>query len=306
VEKAACYGIKKYWTQKTLFCILSGMRYCGREFTDGDIQLLQRIMKDNAGINRYQLSIKFCEEAGWRKADGGLKDMSCRVALLRMQRDGHISLPAPQKPHNKPGAKRTLFALPQPEVNNKAGEHVLQLQLVEKADSALWNEYIDRYHYLGYTPLPGAQLRYFVKSGTQILALLGFGAAAWKTAPRDSYIDWDAGTRKRNLHLIVNNARFLILPWVRSRNLASKILSMVSRRIVADWQQKYNYEPVLLETFVEKARFQGTCYKAANWIYVGDTQGRGKLDVHNEYKLPVKGIYLYPLRKDFRKRLIEG
>jgi hypothetical protein len=180
------------------------------------------------------------------------------------------------------------------------------LQLVEKADSALWNEYIDRYHYLGYTPLPGAQLRYFVKSGTQILALLGFGAAAWKTAPRDSYIDWDAGTRKRNLHLIVNNARFLILPWVRSRNLASKILSMVSRRIVADWQQKYNYEPVLLETFVEKARFQGTCYKAANWIYVGDTQGRGKLDVHNEYKLPVKGIYLYPLRKDFRKRLIEG
>ena len=103
------------------------MRYCGREFTDGDIQLLQRIMKDNAGINRYQLSIKFCEEAGWRKADGGLKDMSCRVALLRMQRDGHISLPAPQKPHNKPGAKRTLFALPQPEVNNKAGEHVLQI-----------------------------------------------------------------------------------------------------------------------------------------------------------------------------------
>ena len=198
------------------------------------------------------------------------------------------------------------MALPQPEVNKKAGEYTLTLELVEKATSALWNEYIDRYHYLGYRPLPGAQLRYFIKSDDQVLALLGFGAAAWKTAPRDSYIDWDAETRKRNLHLIVNNARFLILPWVRSRNLASTILSMVSRRIVSDWREKYNYEPVLLETFVEKERFQGTCYKAANWIYVGDTQGRGKLDVHNEYKLPIKSIWLYPLKKDFRKRLIEG
>ncbi len=139
-----------------------------------------------------------------------------------------------------------------------------------------------------------------------MLALLGFGAAAWTTAPRDEYIGWDAETRKRNLHLIINNARFLILPWVHSKNLGSKILSMASKRICEDWVARYNYEPVLLETFVEKERFQGTCYKAANWICVGDTQGRGKLDVHNEYKLPVKGIYLYPLRKDFRKRLIEG
>jgi hypothetical protein len=234
--------------------------------------------------------------------------MSCRVALLRMHRDGHIELPPPQKPannHLKIG-KRTLLALSQPEVTKKAGEHVLQLQLVEKADSAIWNEYIDRYHYLGYTPLPGAQLRYFVKSGDQVLALLGFGAAAWKTAPRDDYISWDAEARKRNLHLIINNARFLILPWVHSKNLGSKILSMASRRICGDWLKRYNYEPVLLETFVEKERFQGTCYKAANWIYVGDTQGRGKLDVHNEYKLPVKGVWLYPLKKDFRKRLIEG
>lgn len=232
--------------------------------------------------------------------------MSCRVAFLRMHRDGHISLPAPQKPQYKPGTKRTLLAEPQPEISKKAGEYVLELELVGKADSALWNEYIDRYHYLGYSPLPGAQLRYFVKSGGQALALLGFGAAAWKTAPRDDYIGWDAETRKQNLHLIVNNARFLILPWVRSKNLGSKILSMVSRRIVSDWLKRYNYSPVLLETFVEKERFLGTCYKAANWIYAGDTQGRGKLDVHNEHKLPVKGIWLYPLKKDFRRRLLEG
>ncbi len=287
---------------------MSPMRYCGREFTEIDVELIQRLLADNPDINRSKLSRLFCEAVSWRKADGGLKDMSCRVAMLRMHRDGHIELPLPQKPannHLKIG-KRTLLALPEPEVNKKAGEYTLQLQLVEKSDSALWNEYIDRYHYLGYTPLPGAQLRYFVKSGDQVLALLGFGAAAWTTAPRDEYIGWDAETRKRNLHLIINNARFLILPWVHSKNLGSKILSMASKRICGDWVARYNYEPVLLETFVEKERFQGTCYKAANWICVGETQGRGKLDVHNEYKLPVKGIYLYPLRKDFRKRLIEG
>jgi len=287
---------------------MSRMRYCGREFTESDVALLQRLLGDTPGINRSKLSRLFCEAVDWRKADGSLKEMSCRVALLRMHREGRIVLPAPQKPannHLKRG-KRTLLALPQPEVEKKAGEYELRMQLVVKEDSALWNEYIDRYHYLGYTPLPGAQLRYFVRAGDQVLALLGFGAAAWKTAPRDEYIGWDAGSRKRNLHLVVNNARFLILPWVRSKNLGSRLLSMASKRIGEDWLARYNYAPVLLETFVEKARFLGTCYKAANWIYVGDTQGRGKLDVHKEYKLPVKSVWLYPLRKDFRRRLAEG
>lgn len=145
-----------------------------------------------------------------------------------------------------------------------------------------------------------------MKSDGQVLALLGFGAAAWKTEPRDNHIGWDAETRKKNLHLIVNNSRFLVLPWVRSKNLASKILSLVSKRICSDWQMRYNYQPVVLETFVERDRFQGTCYKAANWTYVGDTKGRGKLDVRNECKLPVKSVWLYPLRRDFRRMLIEG
>ena len=284
---------------------MAAMRYCGREFSAEDIVLINRLIA--SGINRKTLSKRFCEQVGWVKPDGGLKDMSCRVAMLRMHRDGHICLPHPQKPANnglKKG-RRTLLAGPQPEITQPAGEHALQIDLATKENSALWNEYMDRYHYLGYFPLPGAQLRYFVRSGGQALALLGFGAAAWKTEPRDSYIGWDAETRKRNLHLIINNARFLVLPWVRSKNLASRVLSLVSRRIASDWKKRYNYEPVLLETFVEKERFQGTCYKAANWIHVGDTKGRGKLDVKNEYKLPVKGVWLYPLRKDFRKRLIE-
>lgn len=282
------------------------MRYCGREFTDEDIKLIKQLIASDPRIYRQKLSQKFCEEVGWRKHDGGLKEMSCRVAFLRMQEDGHISLPAPRRAHCRAGTKRTLLAEPQPEIQKKAGEYELEITVVNKDNSALWNEYIERYHYLGYTPLPGAQLRYFIKSADQILALLGFGAAAWKTAPRDKYIGWDAQTRKKNLHLIVNNARFLILPWVCSKNLGSKILSMISKRISADWQERYNYAPLLLETFVEKQRFQGTCYKAANWICVGDTQGRGKPDIRHECKLPVKSVWLYPLRKDFRKGLTGG
>ncbi|MDA8090269.1 MAG: DUF4338 domain-containing protein [Nitrospiraceae bacterium] len=281
------------------------MRYCGREFTDAEIDLIRRLIATTPRINRAKLSRIFCEQVGWLKPDGGLKDMSCRVAMLRMHRDGHICLPHPQKPANNDLKKgrRTLLAEPQPEILQPAGEHALEIDLANKGDSALWNEYMDRYHYLGYFPLPGAQLRYFVRSGGQTLALLGFGAAAWKTEPRDSHIGWDAETRKRNLHLIINNARFLMLPWVRSKNLASRILSLVGRRIAYDWKKRYNYEPVLLETFVEKERFQGTCYKAANWIYTGDTKGRGKLDVRHAHNQPVKSVWLYPLRKDFRKLL---
>lgn len=281
------------------------MRYCGREFTDEEIRLIEGLISGVAGISRQKLSQLFCEQVGWRKADGRLKEMSCRVALLRMQRDGHILLPAPQGAHH-PRSKeiqRTLFALPKPLVEKPAGAFSLSLELVDRETSALWNEYIDRYHYLGYAVLPGAQLRYFVRSEGEILALLGFGAAAWKTAPRDRYIGWDAETREKNLHLIVNNARFLILPWVHSKNLGSKILSMAARRIGSDWRERYRYEPVLLETFVEKERFLGTCYRAANWVCVGETKGRGKLDVHNECSLPVKGVFLYPLSKDFRERL---
>ena len=180
----------------------------------------------------------------------------------------------------------------------------LDLELVDRTGAThLWNEYIDRYHYLGYSPLPGAQLRYFATARGQVVALLGFGAAAWKTKPRDQFIGWTAKERERNLHLVVNNARFLILPWVRSRHLASCLLGMARRRIAADWEARYSYRPVLLETFVESDRFKGTSYKAANWICVGKTKGRGKLDVQHTAKKPVKSIWLLPLRKNICRTL---
>jgi len=233
--------------------------------------------------------------------------MSCRVAMIRMHKDGLIVLPPPigRNGNGKPYNRRTLEAAPGFPVNQRVENLIdLRLQIVQsRKDSYLWNEYIDRYHYLGYTPLPGAQLRYFVMANYQVLGLLGFGAAAWKTAPRDKFIGWTDKYRKQNLHLVVNNARFLILPWVTSRNLASKVLSMASKRLPDDWEEKYSYRPVLLETFVENQRFLGTCYKATNWICLGNTKGRGKLDRYNKASLPVKSVWVYSLRKNFRRIL---
>jgi hypothetical protein len=272
------------------------MEYCGHHFSHTDIELIRSLIAE--GFNRSHLSRLFCEKTQWKKPDGGLKEMSCRVALLKMERDGHILLPPPERPANNHLKKPKERALPLPTTEN-VGE--LRLELVNRRTSALWNAYIDQYHYLGYTPLPGAQLRYFVTADDEILALLGFAAAAWKCAPRDTFIGWDATTRKKNLHLVVNNARFLIL--VKVKNLASRMLSLAAKRIVTDWRTRYGYAPVLLETFVDTERFTGTCYKAANWICAGATQGRGKLDIRHERKLPVKSVWLYPLDKDFRRCL---
>ncbi|KLU60272.1 hypothetical protein CEB3_c03180 [Peptococcaceae bacterium CEB3] len=174
------------------------------------------------------------------------------------------------------------------------------IRVTRSKQSRLWNELIARYHYLGYTRLPGAQIRYLIYAGSgTLLGAIGFSAAAWALRPRDELIGWDKEQRVKRLNLVVNNSRFLILPWVRVKNLASKILSLTAKRLPQEWQAIYGYTPVLLETFVDQERYRGTCYKAANWSYVGETKGRGKWDRLNEYKLPVKDIYLYPLRKNF-------
>ena len=286
-----------------------GLTYCGREFSRVELCKIRRIIKEDPGRTRWAISIRVCEILKWIKPDGGLKDMSCRVAMLRMQEDGLLSLPPPRKRNGngKRYARRTPEAEPQPPITTPAGElRELCLELVTtRQESHLWNEYISRYHYLGYSPLPGAQLRYFVRAESRILALLGFGAAAWKVAPRDTFIGWTPEQRRENLHLVVNNARFLILPWVSSKCLASKLLALAARRLPHDWLVRYNYSPLMIETFVEKERFLGTCYKAANWLCLGDTQGRGKLDTNALFLLPVKSVWVYPLHSYFRQRLTQ-
>jgi hypothetical protein len=280
--------------------------YSGRPFTAQDIERVRRLIRDYPQANRQRISYLVCEAFEWRKPDGGLKDMSCRVALLRMHREGLIELPPPTRKVKPCRSFTRRTAQAEPKALFEAAVHELQdlhLDLVQRKDSALWNEYIERYHYLGYKPLPGAQLRYFAYAGQRVVGMLGFGAAAWKTGPRDTWIGWSRAQRHCNLWGIVNNARFLILPWIRVHCLASKLLSMASRVLPADWEQRYGYRPVLLETFVETGRFQGTCYRAANWRCVGQTQGRGKLGDHRIAQVPIKTVWVYPLVQDFREHL---
>ena len=283
------------------------VRYCGRMFTAEELEMIRELIASNPQLNRNVLSGLVCDRLGWLRPDGRRKDMSCRVAMLRMHRDGRITLPPPQKPTGgrKPPPRLTAASAPRDPltVSEPALREIALHPIEDRKDSFLWNELVERYHYLGHEPLPGAQIRYLVRWGSHHLAALGFGAAAWKVAPRDSFIGWTPHERQRNLHLIVNNARFLILPWIAGQNLASRILSLAAKRLPQDWQIRYGYKPVLLETFVERDRFRGTCYRAANWIYVGRSQGRGKLDCKQQFLLPVKDIFLYSLHRDFRQLL---
>jgi hypothetical protein len=288
---------------------MNAYRYCGRLFSENEIQLIRHLIHSRPQAHRADLSRLVCRSLPWLRPDGRLKDMSCRVAMIRMQEDGLIRLPAPLRKngngHHRPAI--TQLSDPQTPICQAAGQlGPLTFRSVESGkDSALYNEFIHRYHYLGYKPLTGAQKRYMVYADSQLLALLGFGASAWQVADRDRFIGWSSEQRKRNLQLVINNARYLILPWVQCHNLASHILSIAAKRLPDDWQQQYGYRPVLLETFVHKDRFKGICYRAANWTYVGQTTGRGKLG-GNRPRLPVKHVFIYPLNRKFRSILADG
>jgi hypothetical protein len=277
--------------------------YCAREFNADDIQTIHDLMAQDPKLQRSALSRKLCQLWGWIKPNGELKDMTCRVALLRMQADGLITLPPSRigvirkRAHFAPtAASDAQNPIKQPV--HEIGSITLQVVSGTTA-SRLWNEYVARYHYLGYTPMSGSQIRYNVFAGEQLVACISFCACAWKLKDRERFIGWSEDQRQRNLQLVINNARFLVLPWIECKGLASKILSLAARQIQHDWQRRYGFSPVLLETFVEYERHKGTCYKAANWINVGRTAGRGKKSTSHKILIPAKDIWLYPLRKNF-------
>jgi len=270
------------------------------------MHLIRTLITEDASRTRAELSRLVCQAMHWLKPNGGLKDMSCRVAMLRMQQDGLIQLPSPRRQRPQTRIHISVETDPRPVIHLPVHAlPALELRLVGTgANSRLWNEFIQRYHYLGYQTLPGAQLRYWVYAGDQLVALISFGAAAWMCAPRDQFIGWNHEQRQNNLHRVVNNARFLILPWVNSKNLASKILGLTARQLPQDWQQRYGYRPLVLETFVEQTRFTGCCYRAANWRHVGQTKGRGKLGPAGKISVPIKDVWVYPLEKNFKLELI--
>ncbi len=285
-----------------------GGRYCGREFSVADLAHIRQLLALQPALGRVALSRRLCQDLGWLNALGQPKEMSARVALLRMERDGLIQLPAPRS-HNGRGQRRfQLTAASAPREPLPAPLRALEPLVFQRVPggrlSQLWNELIARYHYLGYRPLSGAQMRYLVCSADgQVLAALGFGACAWQIQPRDRYIGWNDHQRRAGLHRIVNNARFLILPWVHCPGLASRILSGILKPLRADWRRRYGYQPLLLETFVEVPRFTGTAYRAANWLRLGQTRGRGKLEKQHRQIAPLKDIWVYPLHRDFRQIL---
>ena len=281
---------------------------CGRMVTWSDILMIREFLTE-AKTLRAEIARKVCSTWGWVKPDGGLKVMSCKVLLLKLHRSGIITLPAAQSASGNTARSVdfTKAGAPADPIEDPVGKlQPIQLERVRtKQQSYLWNELMGRYHYLGYKTLPGAQIRYLIRCHVGLLGAIGFSAAAWKVQPRDSWIGWAPAVQKGKLHFIVNNSRFLILPWVKSKNLASHILSLCAKQIPIDWQETYDYTPLLMETFVEKDRFAGTCYKAANWTFVGVTQGRGKLDQFKQRLLPIKDIYLFPLQKHFRQMMIQ-
>lgn len=281
---------------------------CGRRFTPDDLAWIDAVQKSEPEICRAEIARRLCARLEWRSPGGQLQAMSARVALLRLAARGLVRLPPPRG-RNGNGRAQRLAALAAEEpacpVGSTVGElRGLRLAPVQSpAESARWNAAVSRYHYLGYKPLAGAQLRYLVQSDAGLLGVLGFGAAAWKVAARDRWIGWSAAQRQARLPWVVQNARFLILPWVRCRHLASWVLGHAARQLPADWVHRYGYRPVLLETFVERDRFRGISYRAANWQAVGVTQGRGKLDRYHAHALAVKEVLVYPLVAHFREVL---
>jgi len=289
---------------------LSPEHFSGYPVSREQLSEIKEIVDTCAGISRTELANTVCELFEWKRPTGKLKTVECRQFLERLATKGLLILPARQAGRPKgygTKVKRTSKTESPKTITGKVKDlsPLVLNRVTTKAQRELWYEYVDRYHYLGYHLPFGAQLRYFIKSrqGT-LLGCLQFSSSAWKMVARDRFIGWSDQQRQRNLQKVVNNSRFLILPWVKVKNLASSILAMALRTLPDDWQAVYGYRPVLIETLVDKSRFAGTCYKAANWIYVGATTGRGRMDRnHARQGRSPKDIYVYPLTSRFQQEL---
>ena len=280
----------------------------GRKTTDKDIAFVREMIKANPSWGRTRLSKELSVLWNWRATNGQLKDIACRSFLLKLEKRSYITLPPRKKSYRKTEKRPSP-----PYISHKRVAIASDLDSVapvrievakDKDLIRLFKCLLSLYHYLGFGGTVGENMKYLVFDREDSpLACLLFGSAALKIASRDQFIGWDADTRKANLNLITNNMRFLILPWVKVPHLASHILGRVVRRISSDWIKRYHHPIYMVETFVEKERFQGTCYRAANWIYVGQSKGRSRNDRYTTLKVPIKDIYLLPLSKRFREAL---
>jgi hypothetical protein len=281
----------------------------GRQLHAEDIGLIRSLLAEHGDWCRTRISEELCRRWDWRNGQGRIKDMAARTLLLKLERAGLIQLPQRRCPSSNGLRNRN------PPLVAHATESIrcalrdlrpLAVSIVAPGseDLRLFNCLLSRYHYLGHRNTVGENIRYLVceRTGRPVGCAL-FGSAAWKCAARDAWIGWDRGRREANLGLLTNNTRFLVLPWVSVPHLASHLLATLARRVRADWQAKYGHPVHALETFVDRDRFRGTCYRAANWLRLGATQGRTRNDRERSIRTSVKDVYLYPLVSNFRREL---
>jgi hypothetical protein len=284
------------------------LTYRGREITAKDASFIQELISRHPGASRRRLSKYLCEAWDWRQVNGALRDQVCRSLMLELHRAGLIELPPVRFRPNNPLARRSEPATVEVDqssievsLNELGTLHVKQVR--RTAEESLWNGLVEAHHYLGYTQPVGEHLKYLVTAQSRPIACLTFSSAPRHLGPRDRFIGWSAQARRANIRYLAYNCRFLILPWVKVKHLASHLLGRISRQVSDDWQQVYGHPVYYLETFVDPTRFTGTCYRAANWVHLGQTTGRGKDDQTNRPNRPLKDVLGYPLTKRFRELL---
>jgi len=288
-------------------------RFCGREFTAAEVLLIQEVVETCAGISRLELAHTVCELLEWKRPGGGLKARECRDLLERLESRGVLKLPD-KKSCGSSKPRKLIAPAEEGQVHSELTGSVeefapLDVELVEsRQQRQLFRELLSRYHYLGYAMPYGARLQYLVyvsRPRHEVVGCVQFSSPAWRMKVRDQWIGWDDATRKLRLQHIVNNSRLLVV--ARIRNLASMTLSCALKRLRADWLRQYGVEPWLMETLVDRQRFYGGCYRAANWKVLGETSGRGRMDrTHRRHGADVKTILVYPLVKNAKHRLING
>ncbi len=284
------------------------IKYRGKAVTAKDIDFIKRLIADNPNDSRRVLSVKLCREWNWIQANGAYRDMVCRGLMLLLHRNGYIVLPARKLKPNTPFVNRKKpveIEIDQSSINTSlAGLGRLEMRLVRNTqDETLFNSLIECHHYLGYCQPVGEQLKYIIYTGKRPIACFAWSSAPRHIGCRDHFIGWTQKDRGRHLYFMAYNSRFLIVPWARVRHLASHLLGRMVRVLSRDWQSVYHHPVLFLETFVDTERFSGTCYKAANWHFLGHTTGRGKNDQTFKQNRSIKAVWGYPLVKDFRERM---
>jgi hypothetical protein len=282
--------------------------YRGRTITTADVAFIRQLIADHPTLSRRALSQKLCEAWNWVQPNGQPRDMICRGLMLALHRSGFIELPPPRQLNANPLAKRAAPRMVEvdqtPLHGSLASLGPLRFEQVRRTkQEPLFNSLIQQHHYLGYTQPVGEQLKYLLYSGERIVAALAWSSAAHGLTCRDAFLGWSSQTRRQNRHLLAYNSRFLVPPWIRVPHLASHVLGKMVRRLSADWEQLYHHPIYFVETFVDPSRHQGSCYRAANWIVLGRTYGRGHRCPTSQPNRPVKLVLGYPLVKRFRELL---